>query len=40
MNAGMHDAVNLGWKLALVLTGVLKREVLETYSLERQPNSK
>ncbi|KIW18125.1 hypothetical protein PV08_02413 [Exophiala spinifera] len=39
MNAGMHDAVNLGWKLALVLTGTLKREVLETYSLERQPNS-
>jgi phenol 2-monooxygenase len=40
MNAGMHDAVNLGWKLALVLTGVLKREVLETYDLERQPNAK
>ena len=40
MNAGMHDAVNLGWKLALVLTGVLKKEVLETYTLERQPNSK
>ncbi|OQU96940.1 FAD binding domain-containing protein [Cladophialophora immunda] len=40
MNAGMHDAVNLGWKLALVLTGVLKREVLETYELERQPNAR
>lgn len=40
MNAGMHDAVNLGWKLALVLTGVLKREVLATYDLERQPNAK
>ena len=40
MNAGTHDAVNLGWKLALVLTGVLKRDVLETYTLERQPNSK
>lgn len=39
MNAGMHDAVNLGWKLALVLMGVLKREVLETYDLERQPNA-
>jgi phenol 2-monooxygenase (NADPH) len=39
MNAGMHDAVNLGWKLALVLTGALKKEVLETYSLERQPKS-
>ncbi|EXJ93609.1 hypothetical protein A1O1_02001 [Capronia coronata CBS 617.96] len=40
MNAGMHDAVNLGWKLALVLTGVLKRDVLATYDLERQPNAK
>ena len=39
MNAGMHDAANLGWKLALVLTGVLKKEVLETYTMERQPNS-
>jgi phenol 2-monooxygenase len=40
MNAGMHDAVNLGWKLALVLTGVLKREVLETYEDERRPNAR
>lgn len=39
MNAGMHDSVNLGWKLALVLMGVLKREVLETYELERRPNA-
>lgn len=40
MNAGMHDAVNLGWKLALVLTGMLKREVLETYESERRPNAR
>ena len=40
MNAGMHDAVNIGWKLALVLTGVLKREVLETYESERRPNAR
>lgn len=40
MNAGMHDAVNLGWKLALVLTGVLKRQVLETYEAERRPNAR
>ena len=40
MNAGMHDAVNLGWKLALVLTGVLKREVLGTYEDERRPNAR
>ena len=39
MNAGTHDAVNLGWKLALVLMGVLKKEVLETYDLERRPNA-
>lgn len=40
MNAGMHDAVNLGWKLTLVLTGVLKADVLETYELERRPNAR
>ncbi|KAH8886086.1 hypothetical protein GQ53DRAFT_348370 [Thozetella sp. PMI_491] len=40
MNTGIHDAVNLGWKLALTLTGVLKPEVLETYELERRPNAK
>ncbi|KAF7560281.1 hypothetical protein G7046_g3860 [Stylonectria norvegica] len=39
MNTGMHDAVNLGWKLALVLTGVLRREVLATYQTERWPNA-
>jgi len=39
MNAGMHDAVNLGWKLALVLMGLAKKEVLSTYELERRPNA-
>ncbi|KAI8627955.1 FAD binding domain-containing protein [Xylariaceae sp. FL1651] len=39
MNTGVQDAVNLGWKLALVLTGKLKPEVLETYELERRPNA-
>ncbi|KAK3903407.1 FAD binding domain-containing protein [Staphylotrichum tortipilum] len=43
MNAGIQDAVNLGWKLALALS--LQREgkgqaaegVLDTYDLERRP---
>ncbi|KAI0142944.1 FAD binding domain-containing protein [Xylariaceae sp. FL1272] len=39
MNTGVQDAVNLGWKLALVLNGALKREVLETYDHERRPNA-
>lgn len=38
MNTGTHDASNLGWKLALVLTGHLKHEVLGTYELERLPH--
>lgn len=36
MNAGVNDAANLGWKLALVLTGQAKRELLDTYNTERQ----
>lgn len=39
MNTGVHDAVNLGWKLAMVLNGTLKPDVLETYDLERRPNA-
>ena len=39
MNAGVHDAVNLGWKMALVLTGRAKPELLETYDSERRPNA-
>lgn len=39
MNTGIYDAANLGWKLALVLTGTLKRGVLKTYDLERRPNA-
>ena len=39
LNTGVHDAANLGWKLAGVLTGALKREVLETYDQERRPNA-
>ncbi|KIW03590.1 uncharacterized protein PV09_05344 [Verruconis gallopava] len=39
MNTGVQDAVNLGWKLAMVLTGTLKREVLSTYNDERWRNA-
>lgn len=37
MNAGMQDAFNLGWKLAMVELGHAKRELLDTYGPERQP---
>jgi phenol 2-monooxygenase len=35
LNTGIHDAVNLGWKLALQIRGVTQPGVLETYSPER-----
>ena len=36
MNLGMMDAFNLTWKLALVLEGLAKPEILKTYELERR----
>ena len=36
MNVSMQDAFNLGWKLAAVLEGRSKPELLRTYSAERQ----
>jgi phenol 2-monooxygenase (NADPH) len=36
MNVSMADAWNLGWKLASVLTGTARPEVLHTYSEERR----
>ncbi len=36
MNVSMQDAFNLGWKLANVLEGRAKPELLRTYSAERQ----
>jgi phenol 2-monooxygenase len=36
MNVSMADAWNLGWKLASVLRGTTKPELLHTYSEERQ----
>ncbi|KGO37803.1 Monooxygenase, FAD-binding [Penicillium expansum] len=36
LNTGIHDAVNIGWKLALVVKGKAKTALLETYSTERR----
>jgi phenol 2-monooxygenase len=38
MNTGTHDAVNLGWKLSLVLQGLAEPDLLHTYEAERLPN--
>jgi len=37
LNTGVQDAVNLGWKLALVLSGQSTEELLDTYEAERRP---
>ena len=37
MNTGLQDAFNLGWKLALVCSGVSGRELLDSYDVERRP---
>ncbi|MFD2924448.1 FAD-dependent monooxygenase [Halobacillus naozhouensis] len=36
MNTGIGDAMNLGWKLAAVVQGKAKHEVLKTYETERK----
>lgn len=36
MNLGMADAYNITWKLAWVLKGIAKPEILDTYELERR----
>ncbi|KAI9657920.1 MAG: hypothetical protein M1821_002577 [Bathelium mastoideum] len=38
LNTGIHDAVNLAWKLSLVLGHVANPSLLSTYELERRPN--
>lgn len=35
MNTGMQDAANLAWKLAMVIRGEAKPELLDSYSTER-----
>ncbi|WP_328361702.1 FAD-dependent monooxygenase [Streptomyces sp. NBC_00445] len=37
MNTGIQDALNLGWKLALVCSGRAPTELLDTYEIERAP---
>ena len=40
MNTGLQDAVNLGWKLALVASGWAPSALLDTYGDERWPVSR
>ncbi|MEU3949673.1 FAD-dependent monooxygenase [Streptomyces sp. NPDC029526] len=37
MNTGIQDALNLGWKLALVCRGAAPESLLDTYEEERAP---
>jgi 2-polyprenyl-6-methoxyphenol hydroxylase-like FAD-dependent oxidoreductase len=37
MNTGLQDAFNLGWKLALVCSGVSGAKLLDSYEVERRP---
>ncbi|GIF04578.1 FAD-dependent monooxygenase [Actinoplanes siamensis] len=37
LNMGVQDAVNLGWKLAAVVTGRAPESLLDTYHSERHP---
>ncbi len=37
LNLGIMDAVNLGWKLAAVVTGSTGSELLDSYTQERHP---
>jgi 2-polyprenyl-6-methoxyphenol hydroxylase-like FAD-dependent oxidoreductase len=37
MNAGIQDMINLSWKLAMVLNGQARQELLDTYQSDRLP---
>jgi putative polyketide hydroxylase len=37
MNTGLQDSHNLGWKMALVLSGLADESLLDTYESERRP---
>jgi 2-polyprenyl-6-methoxyphenol hydroxylase-like FAD-dependent oxidoreductase len=37
MNTGIQDAMNLGWKLALVILGTAPESLLDTYEQDRLP---
>lgn len=38
MNTGLHDAVNLAWKLTMVIRGQAEPTLLHSYETERRPN--
>jgi 3-(3-hydroxy-phenyl)propionate hydroxylase len=40
LNAGFRDAVNLGWKLPLVLANVCDENLLESYAAERDAHAR
>jgi 3-(3-hydroxy-phenyl)propionate hydroxylase len=40
LNAGFRDAVNLGWKIPLVLAGVCDAKLLESYAAERDAHAR
>ncbi|MUZ76012.1 monooxygenase, FAD-binding protein [Agrobacterium vitis] len=37
LNTGVQDGLNIGWKLAMVVNGHAKADLLDTYEQERQP---
>jgi hypothetical protein len=37
MNTGIQDAYNLAWKLKLVLDGIAREQLLDSYEAERRP---
>ncbi|KAF9269564.1 hypothetical protein L218DRAFT_993591 [Marasmius fiardii PR-910] len=37
LNTGLHDAVNLAWKLAFCIHGLAQPSILDTYNSERRP---
>lgn len=37
LNTGLHDAVNLGWKLGQVVRGISESSLLDSYHAERHP---
>jgi 3-(3-hydroxy-phenyl)propionate hydroxylase len=39
-NSGIRDAMNLGWKLALVVNGTAGDELLDTYDVERRDHAR
>ncbi len=40
MNTGIQDALNLGWKLSLAVSGIASPSLVQTYDDERRPNAR